>query len=83
LPLRPFLFHALLATLAQFGSFFHERAISLCSNALIRGALLKRRGAMRRGFEETSVIKGLAHGMPASLGLWYLIYLAIVFVLRW
>jgi hypothetical protein len=42
----------------------------------------KRRAAKRCGFEETSVIKGLAHGMPASLGLWYLIYLAIVFVLR-
>jgi hypothetical protein len=41
-----------------------------------------RRAAKRRGFEETSVIKGLAHGMPASLGLWYLIYLATLFVLR-
>ena len=34
------------------------------------------RNGERAVSREASVLKGLAHGMPASLFLWYLIYLA-------
>jgi hypothetical protein len=33
-------------------------------------------------FGEDFVIRGLAHGMPASLALWYLIYLMALAALR-
>jgi hypothetical protein len=48
-----------------------------------RGAFIKHSGARKEALRSGgAMLKGLAHGMPASLMLWYGLYLLAVALLR-